>query len=528
MQTRKTISIYLGLLTVWLLIAGWQTAEHFRFRSVAYQAMLERGREIVSTMGVVIRSQGRFGLVQKTRLEAALEELSRSTDLQAVMLLNASGQVVASAGEPVNLDPKNPPHKEPFWDRKRNLLTIMDLVDLGANTQNDANIPRAIVMSEDMIDTRTMRRMPPPPPPPFPDGPQNDDDPSSPSRFSRFRGHDHEPDGDTSSSWRQRRMRHFGEPGPGMGMGPGRADMGATISRPFWMSQQRFNELMQKAGLHGFILQLPTQRLSAIYRYDLWVRITTTGVALLAVIGLGLAWRSLERMNQLQLRLLRAREINNHLRELNIAAAGLAHETRNPLNIVRGFAQLISQGQQVPDEIRQKAGVITEEVDRITGRLNQFISYSRSPEPRTGPTRLEAVVQDVQRALESDLAEKEIKLDMAGLGLAIDADESLLRQVIFNLLLNACQSVGRGGHIQVEFIVQNVTGALEISDDGPGVPPELHADIFRPYFTTRAEGTGLGLAVVKQIVLAHQWEIDYSATRQPGAAIRISGMKIVQ
>ena len=97
------------------------------------------------------------------------------------------------------------------------------------------------------------------------------------------------------------------------------------------------------------------------------------GFALIAALGLGVAWRGTVRSAQLQMRLVRAQEMNVHLREMNLAAAGLAHETRNPLNLVRGLAQMISKDAGDAPEVHDKALKITEEVDRVTNYLNEFI-----------------------------------------------------------------------------------------------------------------------------------------------------------
>jgi pyruvate/2-oxoacid:ferredoxin oxidoreductase beta subunit len=120
--------------------------------------------------------------------------------------------------------------------------------------------------------------------------------------------------------------------------------------------------MLDKQGLHAFVLQIPADNYANEARSDLWIRGTTLVIALLAVGGLGFAWRNMERMDRLQMRLMRESEMNAHLQELNVAAAGLAHETRNPLNIVRGLAQIISQNPSVPGEVRQKAGEITEDI----------------------------------------------------------------------------------------------------------------------------------------------------------------------
>jgi signal transduction histidine kinase len=252
------------------------------------------------------------------------------------------------------------------------------------------------------------------------------------------------------------------------------------------------------------------------------------GLGLVAMGGLGLAWRNRENSTRLQLRLMRAHELNLHLQEMNLAAAGLAHETRNPLNIVRGLAQMIAQSDELPGEVRERTRQIAEEVDRVTGRLNEFIHYSRPPEPHPAPTNLPAMVRDVERALESDCEDKKVRFELTGPELTVEADESLLRQVLFNLLLNAIQSVDGEGRIRVS-LTRTPRGEanLAVEDNGPGVAEAIRDEIFRPYFTTRNHGTGLGLAVVKQIVLAHRWEIDYSQNEMGGATFRISGMKVL-
>lgn len=510
MLAKKTISFYLLLAIVWVVFAGWQISEHYRFRHASYVSLLNRGRQIANYMGIVIRSQGIFGMVRQARLEAALEELVRSTDLRAVVLLNSSGQVVASAGKPLGLNLDNLPKQTTQWDSKQKLITIMDLVDLGTSTTKENNPPTAIVVrAEDEIrshrdrsNSRGRNR--------WMDRPTSDPLPFSPGPLG------------TAGA-----MSAPPPPPPPPSSSANRNPM--AMSRPFWMDPQRYEELKKKQGLHAFILQLPTDTYRTETLHDLWIRLTILCAALLATGGMSLAWRSVDRMNQLQIRLLRASEMNAHLRELNVAAAGLAHETRNPLNIVRGLAQIISQNPNALGEIRHKATVITEEVDRVTGRLNEFISYSHTPEPRAGRTNLRAVVRDVQRALESDQSEKGIILETKGPDLKVEADESLLRQVIFNLLLNAYQSVGPGGHVEVVLNENGRNGAsMEIHDDGPGVPSDLREEIFKPYFTTRTEGTGLGLAVVKQIALAHQWDFEYLPGENGGAVFRVSAMRLAR
>ena len=189
---------------------------------------------------------------------------------------------------------------------------------------------------------------------------------------------------------------------------------------------------------------------------------------------------------------------------------------------------MISQQENTPEDIRDKARDITEEVDRVTTRLGHFIDYSKPLEVSAGPTNLTHVVHDVARVLQMDMEEKSVEFALSGPDLTLEADESLLRQVIFNLLLNALQWAPRGGHIKV--VVREHgrgQGVFEVKDDGPGVPEDALEEIFQPYFTTTEAGTGLGLALVRQIVLAHQWDIEYVPVESVGATFRISGLKLV-
>jgi signal transduction histidine kinase len=298
------------------------------------------------------------------------------------------------------------------------------------------------------------------------------------------------------------------------------------MHRPPWlrfMSEEDFKALIAKRELHGLVLTMSTENLRAVSRNDVWMRAIIIFFAGISAIGIGLAWRSVD----LQIRLVRASELNSHLREMNLAAAGLAHETRNPLNIIRGMAQMISKSDASPD-LKEKSKAIVDETDKVTAQLNEFINYSRPREVRRGKVAVNTVVTEVVRALNYDIEEKKIRVDAKMDPLNIEADEQLLRQALFNLLLNAIQAVGENGQIQFAARKEGAAAmALEIRDDGPGVPPEQRQEIFKPYFTTHQKGTGLGLAVVQQIVLAHGWEIQCLPNEPKGAVFRLSHLKSV-
>lgn len=509
--------LYSLLAVIWALVLGWQGGEHLRVRQSARAELINRAKDISNTAGSVMHALRRFGVVPRDRLEPALKLLIKPGDVNSIALLNAAEEVVALVGEPIAADLKTlVPSGAPYWSERS--VALMNLVELGTNqiasagasSAPESERPNPVIVVNELFGRGTNRSggFPPRPegsPPGREDRPPAIGSPAPPP-----------PDADNGTNQPPRRRGRRGE-------GGGRPPFG----RPFWMSETEYQAAIQKQGVHSFVIVLPTDSMQAAVRRDLWLRLFIASLASLSVVGLGLAWRNLGKSAELELRLVRAAELNTRLREMNFAAAGLAHETKNPLNIIRGLAQMISKREDAPPEIREKSRGIVGEADRVTAQLNEFINFSRPREVRRGNVSLAAALAEISRALGHDLDDKALRLTVAEGLPSIEADEQLLRQTLFNLLLNATQAVGRNGEIQVVATRTNATEcALEIRDNGPGVPPENRTDIFKPYFTTTQKGTGLGLAVVQQIVLAHGWEIECLPNQPHGAIFRISHLRL--
>jgi len=498
---RRNFLVYGLLVTVCALVVGWQIEEHLRVRESARAALINRAKDKSDTLALVMRSQRRFGgVISKERMEAALDELIRPGELNAIALLNADGDVVASVGEPIDMQSEGVVRSGELWGRRT--VTLMNLVNLGTNLTQDLQATNLTIV----VPRHDLTNRPPPstseaaPPPPLE------------SRTNLFAGPD---TGDANNASRSSGRRSRG--------GDGRRPFG----RPFWMSEEEYQSMIQRQGVHGFVLVFSTEPILATYSQDLWLRSIISILASVSVVGFALAFRNLTRSSELEVRLVRASELNSHLRGMNLAAAGLAHETRNPLNIIRGVAQMISKEQDASVEIRRKSREIIDETDRVTAQLNEFINYSRPREVRRTVVALGSVVGEVVRALTFDIEEKCVRLQVPGELPAIEADEQLLRQALCNLLINAVQAVDRGGDIEIVARKgASHEAVLEIRDNGPGVPLDKRTEIFKPYFTTHQKGTGLGLAVVQQIVLAHGWEIECLPNDPRGAVFRISHLRL--
>jgi signal transduction histidine kinase len=511
---RRNLFVYGLLLAVWVLVIAWQVEEHHKIRESAKTDLRRSSKAIANTVGAFIRGLQFRGAVLSDRLEPVLNELVgatnelvKSSELLSIALLNGSGDRLASAGKPIDLAQSEIVQEGERWGLHS--VTMVYPVEGAAVSLEGATNATTVVL------------------PPFRELTNN------PSEGFRGRGsrRDHGPDGPPPD---------FKPEGSGPGPAPPRPDPGTTLPeprrdggkprRPFWargMEEKEYQELIQKRELHGLVLSLSTDTFQAVCLHDLWLRCIIIFFSGISAAGVTVAWRNLAKSSDLQLRLVRASEMNTHLKQMNLAAAGLAHETRNPLNIIRGMAQMLLKQAETPPEIRERSRAIVDETDKVTAQLNEFINYSRPREIRRSVIALHSVLNEVARALNYDIDEKQIQLEIKGDPFAIEADEQMLRQVLFNLVLNSIQALGERGEIQIVTRRENASEAmLEIRDNGPGVAPERRQEIFRPYFTTQQKGTGLGLAIVQQIVLAHGWEIECLANEPRGAVFRITHLKL--
>ncbi len=545
MGNKRYAWVYILLAVGWITIVVWQWIEHRLTEKDRREALLQRSETMSRALGAIIRpgTQMPVSFISRDWIESALQDLTQSKEIISISLLNQEGNIVASAGIPPFENLGALSEYETLWGPKT--LGVVNAVEIGKTRIGSDPTSRTTIIvdtpsgpppeREDDNTTATQRRR---------RGRPEDEKTSGSESNRRDDRRDRGPDGPPPPDFRppegeappppaggstdgQKRFdkNERDEPRPGWRRGPGR-----SRSREEREEFERFIEkVTREKGLHRFVIFMSTEVLDREIAGDLHMRVIICAFTLLASLGLGSAWRGVERSTELQLRLVRARQANVYLREKNVAAAGLAHETRNPLNIIRGLAQMISKSSEASETIRRKSTELIEEVDRVTSRLNEFIDYSKPREPKPTPTDLSALVRDVERMLESDFEDKHIQFTSEMSSLVIQADEALLRQVIFNLLINSAQSVPHEGHIAVVgWSEKEGRVILEVRDDGPGVPPENREEIFRPYFTTSAQGTGLGLAVVWQICLAHDWEIAYVDSERGGATFRISGMKLAE
>lgn len=488
---KRRLAIYVALLGSGLAVCAWQAEEHVRFRDAARQTLINRGRDITSTFGALLRAQRRFYgsvVISKERLEASLRDmLGPDAEVGSIAVLGASGTTIASAGGNIELTPDMLAAGGPFW--RDRTVTLFNVVDLNVPQGDDAGRtrPPIVVSTDDRLNFR------PPPSRRF-----QENGPRTPA-----------PEGATAPD-ATATTTVVPAPPPAENP-PGRSAFGRSRGQ----------------GVHSLVLTLSTVEMRRAVRADLLLRSLVSLLAMGGAIASVFALRNVAKNSELQIRLVKAGEMNTHLKEMNLAAAGLAHETRNPLNLIRGLAQMITLQAKDAPKLREHATTIMEETDRVTVQLNEFINYSKPREPQLMPIQVSRLVADVARTLVPDIEEKRIELRQPESDLFIEADEQLLRQALFNVLLNATQAVAPGGRIEVRLTATGPREAvLEVCDDGPGVPAADRAAIFKPYVTMRPKGVGLGLAIVAQIAAAHHWEVACLANEPHGALFRFTHLKI--
>lgn len=283
-----------------------------------------------------------------------------------------------------------------------------------------------------------------------------------------------------------------------------------------------------EANLEGdyvMALVLDRSRADLLKRHAAQSHVLAGGLAWLAIGLLAWAWRASVRMVEAGGRAQLLQTEADHLHELSQAAAGLAHETRNPLGLIRGWTQRLADADGDAGVRRQHAQAVIEECDRLTARINQFLAFAKPQAPHVTDVSLSELVEELTLLLAPDLDAKEIRLEseFPATCSLISADRELLRQALFNLLQNAIQFSGDGSVISIRCAGDRRQWRIEIADSGAGVDPETAKQLFTPYMTTRAEGTGLGLAIVKKIANLHGWKASYHPREGGGAVFALEG-----
>ncbi|MQL53927.1 hypothetical protein GFC01_17020 [Desulfofundulus thermobenzoicus] len=204
-------------------------------------------------------------------------------------------------------------------------------------------------------------------------------------------------------------------------------------------------------------------------------------------------------------------------------AAGLAHEIRNPLTGISGFAQCLARALPPGEELHQQAEIIVNEVIRIESIIQELLNFARPRDGRVLPVDINQLVEETVVLISPRVqrAGVEIKLSLAPDLPEIYGDSQQLKQVFLNLCLNAVQAMERGGRLTITTRREGSHVQAIFADTGCGIDPGQVEKIFDPFFTTRVKGTGLGLPVSQRIVEKHGGNIRVESRPGEGSAFTV-------
>lgn len=216
-------------------------------------------------------------------------------------------------------------------------------------------------------------------------------------------------------------------------------------------------------------------------------------------------------------------EKNRRLASLGRLAAGIAHEIRNPLSSIKGFATYFKERYRNVPEDKKTAEIMINEVERLNRSITQLLDISRPLKLQKTPINIQDLISHAITMIERDERIRNITItrNIPEEDIFITGDQDRLSQVLLNLLLNSIEAIEKTGSISISVINDTILGKvrIEIVDTGIGIKEEDITHIFDPYFTTKSTGTGLGLAIVHRIIEAHNGTINVESREGKGTRV---------
>jgi signal transduction histidine kinase len=267
-------------------------------------------------------------------------------------------------------------------------------------------------------------------------------------------------------------------------------------------------------------LESPTQSPSGVPMVLLWVDLLETMPGG-AMAGSGILVRL--RDPEAQRKIGRELQTADRLAAISRVSGGVAHEVKNPLNAILLHVEVAKAKLAHGDtEVGPQMEIIGREIVRLDRVVKTFLDFTRPVELRLSTVPLQRLTDEIVELARPQAEAGKIRVNVTSEaeGVEVRVDPDLIKQAVLNVVVNAMQAMPEGGELRFESLVSDDMAEVRISDTGSGIPQELRDKIFRLYFTTRQEGSGIGLAMTFRIVQLHDGTIDF--TSEPGKGTTFS------
>jgi signal transduction histidine kinase len=214
---------------------------------------------------------------------------------------------------------------------------------------------------------------------------------------------------------------------------------------------------------------------------------------------------------------------SERLAALGSMSAGLAHEIRNPLHTMQLLAYAMQKDCPHASTLSADLQVIQSEIGRLTLLVDQFLDFARPKRPEVSPQKLQEIMEETLLCVRAEARHRGIRIyktwpsDLP----VVWVDGAQIKQVFLNILLNALQATPSRGAIEVRLYASDESITTEIRDQGEGMPAEVKAQLFTPFFTTKPKGVGLGLSISQRIIEGHRGGIRVTSQQGAGTTVRI-------
>jgi PAS domain S-box-containing protein len=249
----------------------------------------------------------------------------------------------------------------------------------------------------------------------------------------------------------------------------------------------------------------------------IWLGITTSRLINTAGerIGLIFVFTDLSDVKALQAQV----ELKQRLSQLGEMSAGISHELRNSMSVISGYAKLL--GKKVDESNKPTVDSIVAEINSMDRVISELLAFAKPAVLHTERADLNNIINESVETVIAGNDAINISINAPEI-VFVRADDVLLRQAISNILINSIDALPSGGNIEIELSRFGDKAKLSIRDNGPGIPEEIVPKIFLPFFTTRQDGVGLGLALVQKIIVGHGGSIEVVSREGEGAAFLIT------